>query len=190
MFPRLVVHIDYRTPTYLNTRVQLLNLTSTDTPPQSQPDPLSLTLLFKKHKTTVLLMLPSTSTIATTKELLLRSLQSRGLQEINGDVIPDDASNIEFGVPVDKNDLEKGWTSLEPDVPQELLTKSAGRKSAVGQGTLQAAELKNGQSIAFRFRKRGAEDHAQDDTVDDLEDPGWDVILPKYEEEEEEEEMS
>ncbi|PKY05889.1 hypothetical protein P168DRAFT_280758 [Aspergillus campestris IBT 28561] len=155
----------------------------------SQPDSLSLTLLFKKHKTTVLLMLPPTTTITTAKELLLGSLQSRGLQGINGDVIPGDASEIEFGVPVDKNDLEKGWTSLEPDVPQELLTKSAGRKSAVGQGTLQAAELKNGQSIAFRFRKRGGED-TQDDTVDDLEDPGWDVILPKYEEEEEEEELS
>lgn len=135
-------------------------------------------------------MLPPTNTIATTKELLLGSLQSRGLQEINGDAIPNDASDIEFGVPVDKNDLEKGWTSLEPDVPQELLTKSTGRKATAGQGTLQAAELKNGQSIAFRFRKRGGEDDKQGDTIDDLEDPGWDVILPKYEEEEEEEDLS
>ncbi|RAL00606.1 uncharacterized protein BO80DRAFT_382634 [Aspergillus ibericus CBS 121593] len=158
----------------------------------SHPDPSSWTLLFKKHKTTVLLMLPPSETIATTKESLLSALQSRGLQEINGDLVPEDPSEIEFGVPVDKNDLEKGWTRLEVEVPafdNDDAPKRGAAKKGTGALTLQAAEIRNGQPIAFRFRKPkgdAEETEKEDDMIDlELDDPGWDVIVPSLDDEEE-----
>ncbi|RAL07528.1 uncharacterized protein BO97DRAFT_408978 [Aspergillus homomorphus CBS 101889] len=156
----------------------------------SQPDPLSWTLLFKKHRTTVLLMLPPSETVAAAKNALLRSLQARGLTDINGDVIPVNASDIELGIPVDRNDLEKGWTRLEADDPDfnvaDAPKRGAGKKAA-GSLTLLAADLKNGQSIAFRFQKStGEESEKNEELADqDLEDPGWDVVLPAFEDEEE-----
>ncbi|CEL02754.1 hypothetical protein ASPCAL03918 [Aspergillus calidoustus] len=146
----------------------------------AQPDALSWTLLFKKHRTTVLLMLPPSESINNTKTALLNALQSRGLTEINGDPVPKDSQKIEFGVAIDKNDMEKGWTSLEglefdeDDAP----TQGAGRKAA--STSLKAAEINNGQSIAFRFRQAG---NSEDDL--DLVDPGWDVVLPSLDDEEE-----
>ncbi|KAL2840460.1 hypothetical protein BJX68DRAFT_186330 [Aspergillus pseudodeflectus] len=146
----------------------------------AQPDALSWTLLFKKHRTTVLLMLPPSESINNTKTALLNALQSRGLTEINGDPVPKDSQEIEFGVAIDKNDMEKGWTSLEgleldeDDAP----TQGAGRKAA--STSLKAAEINNGQSIAFRFRQAG---NSEDDL--DLVDPGWDVVLPSLDDEEE-----
>ncbi|PWY73787.1 hypothetical protein BO94DRAFT_524702 [Aspergillus sclerotioniger CBS 115572] len=158
----------------------------------SLPDPLSWTLLFKKHKTTVLLMLPPSETIATTKESLLSALQSRGLQDINGDIIPEDSSDIELGVPVDKNDLEKGWTRLEVEVSafdNDDAPKRGAAKKGTGALTLQGAEIRNGQPIAFRFRKaRGESEETEkgDEMIDlELDDPGWDVIVPSLDDEEE-----
>ncbi|KAL4906578.1 hypothetical protein BDW74DRAFT_176895 [Aspergillus multicolor] len=150
---------------------------------KSQPDPLSWTLLFKKHRTTVLLLLPPSQTIEATKIKLLEALRARGLEDINGDPIPDDPAEIEFGVAVDKNDLEKGWTSLdalntEDDAPK----RGAGKKAA--SRTLKAAELNSGQAVAFRFRKAG--DLGSDSPSDlELADPGWDVVLPSFDDEDE-----
>lgn len=154
---------------------------------QSKPDPLSWTLLFKKHKTTVLLMLLSQETLANTKNALLEALKARGLTEINGDPLPEESSDIEFGVAVDKNDLEKGWTQLEADAPElgdaeEAPRRNAGKKSN-GSISLQAANLRNGQSLAFRFKKHGGGDNI--DIDQELEDPGWDVVVPKFDDEEE-----
>ncbi|RAH41419.1 uncharacterized protein BO95DRAFT_517944 [Aspergillus brunneoviolaceus CBS 621.78] len=154
-----------------------------------QPDPLSWTLLFKKHRTTVLLMLPASETVAATKNALLRALQARGLRDINGDVVPVDASEIELGIPVDKNDLEKGWTKLEVDVADfdvAAAPKRGAGKKAAGSLTLLAADIKNGQSIAFRFRKPTTDDSEKNDELAELdpEDPGWDVVLPSFEDEE------
>ncbi|KAK1148918.1 hypothetical protein N8T08_007593 [Aspergillus melleus] len=154
----------------------------------SQVDPLSWTLLFKKHKTTVLLTLPPSESITTVKATLLKALQSRDLKEINGAPVPEDSSEIELGVAVDKNDLEKGWTRLEPDMSEfdddEAPRRGAGKTAS--SLTLQSAELWNGQSIAFRFQKPKENGGAGDDIALGLEDPGWDVVLPSLDEEEEE----
>ncbi|KAL5343302.1 hypothetical protein BJX70DRAFT_353727 [Aspergillus crustosus] len=152
----------------------------------SQTDPLSWTLLFKKHRTTVLLMLPPSESIPNTKTALLKALQARSLREINGDTVPENPLEIEFGVAVDKNDLEKGWTSLEglkledDDAPKRGSAKKAASLS------LKAVDISNGQSIAFRFRN-GQKDGSSDPADLDLEDPGWDVIVPSLDDEEEEE---
>ena len=137
-------------------------------------------------------MLPPSETIATAKESLLNALQSRGLQDINGDIIPEDPSEIEFGIPVDKNDLEKGWTRLEIEGPafdNEDVPKRGAAKKSTGAPTLQAAEIRNGQPIAFRFRKPKGESEETgmgDEMIDlELDDPGWDVVVPSLDDEEE-----
>lgn len=145
--------------------------------------------MFKKNKTTVLLMFAPSESITSVKATLLKALQSRGLKEINGDTVPEDPSEIEFGVAVDKNDLEKGWTRLEPDMPQfddgETPKRGAGKKAASSL-TLQSADLRNGQSVAFRFQKpKENSGEADDDIALELEDPGWDVVLPSLDDEEE-----
>ncbi|OJJ51292.1 hypothetical protein ASPZODRAFT_127349 [Penicilliopsis zonata CBS 506.65] len=153
----------------------------------SNPDPLSWTLFFKKHKTTVLLMLPPHETLQNAKSALLNALQSRGLKELNGDVIPQDAAEVEFGVPVDRNDLEKGWTSLETDdldLEDEGNSKRASGKRSGNAVSLQNADLRNGQAVAFRFRKPTATSEKTDELDIDLGDPGWDVVTPNFDDEE------
>jgi hypothetical protein len=124
-------------------------------------------------------MLPPSESINNTKTVLLNALQSRGLTEINGDPVPNDSHEIEFGVAIDKNDMEKGWTSLEGlELEEDDAPKRRTGKKAVS--SLKAAEINNGQSIAFRFRQaRNNEDDL------DLVDPGWDVVLPSLDDEEE-----
>lgn len=133
-------------------------------------------------------MLPPHETIATTKDALLQAIRSRGLTEINGDPIPDDPSAIELGVAVDKSDPEKGWTRLEVDMP-DLNDGDETRKSKSSAINLQAADLRNGQAVAFRFRRRQEGDTEGDDLdiALDVEDQGWDVVLPSLDEEEVEE---
>ena len=137
-------------------------------------------------------MLQPRETINSTKTALLQALQSRGVTEINGDRLPEDVSSIEFGVAVDRNDLEKGWTPLKAETPEftdaETPRRNAGKKSS-GSTNLQSAGLRNGQSVAFRFQKHGEEVAKKDgeelDIDQDLEDPGWDVVVPKFDDEEE-----
>ncbi|KAJ5551542.1 hypothetical protein N7535_000514 [Penicillium sp. DV-2018c] len=143
-------------------------------PKKLQNDSRALTLLFKKHKTTVFLMLQPHVSLETTKEKLLEGLRARGLNDINGDPLPDDSFDIEFGEPVDKSDYEKGWRLLQAETQgledEGSLKKNKG-KSANESITLLEAGIENGHSIAFRFRKPNEED------------PGWDVIMPSFEDE-------
>ncbi|KAH8700332.1 hypothetical protein BGW36DRAFT_316147 [Talaromyces proteolyticus] len=141
----------------------------------SKPDPLSWTLRFKKHKTTVLLMIPAQESIQSTKQKLLHALHERGIKDINGDAVPTDHSDIELGVPIDRNHLNKGWVGLEGAVDEN--SNGSGKKSGKNgsSGSLQAANIRNGQPIAFRF-KTGSDD--------DDEDPKWDVVIPALDDEE------
>lgn len=139
------------------------------------------------------MLLPQES-ITNTKTALLNALKARELSGINGEPLPEDASDIEFGVAVDRNDLEKGWTRLEVEgshfAEEEVPKKNTGKKTS-GFISLQALDLRNGQSIAFRFKKPGDGEKAvkkdgEDIDIDlDLEDPGWDVVVPKFDDEEE-----
>lgn len=89
-------------------------------------------------------------------------------------------------MPVDKGDLEKGWQRLAADVASQddgaSEKTTAKSKSA---STLQGAGLQNGSTIAFRFRK--PTEAAAGDELDadpDLADPGWDVVIPSFDDEE------
>ncbi|KAJ5500109.1 hypothetical protein N7453_009160 [Penicillium expansum] len=144
-------------------------------PKQSKTDSRAVTILFKKHKTTVLLMLQPHESLNNTKSRLLDALKSREVTSINGDIVPDDSVEIEFGEPVDRADLEKGWKRLQVDASQNESV------------TIMEAGLQNGHSIAFRFKKSTESQNGGLDMDLDGEDPGWDVIIPSYEEEPEKE---
>jgi hypothetical protein len=131
-------------------------------------------------------MLQPHESLDTAKEKLLEALNSRGVTDINGDPIPDDSFDIEFGVPMDRADLEKGWRRLDADAPEldeEGTTKKKKGKSKKEAVTLMAAGLENGHTVAFRFRKAN---EGQDEMDLDYEDPGWDVLIPTFDDEDEE----
>lgn len=130
-------------------------------------------------------MLPAQESIQSTKEKLHGALKARGLLQINGDLIPEDPSELEFGIPIDRNELEKGWIRL--DAPAEENGDSASKKPGAGRpkkssltDSLQAVNIRDGQAIAFRFRKTA---HGEDEDAD-FEDPGWDVLVPSLDDEE------
>lgn len=153
-------------------------------PPKSAaPNPRSYTLLFKKHRTTVLLSLQPGQSIESSKEALLEALNARGFTEIGGAPIPQAAADIQFGVPVERNDLEKGWRPLEHTAENDPVAE----KSSKGFSTLEAAGLGNGHLVAFRFRKSSTTDGTGDAANDNGGNLGWDVEIPRYEEDEEEE---
>lgn len=153
-------------------------------PPQlAAPNPRSCTLLFKMHRTTILLSLQPGQTIESSKEALLEALGARGFSEIGGASVPQAAADIELGVPVDRNDLEKGWRSLEPVAEND----QAAEKITNGWPTIETAGLDNGHLVAFRFRKSSTGDANGDAAHESDENLGWDVEIPRYADEDEEE---
>ncbi|KAJ5574327.1 uncharacterized protein N7459_008754 [Penicillium hispanicum] len=156
-------------------------------PKQAKTDSGVLTLLFKKHRTTVLLSIQPHATLTSTKEKLLAALKSRNILEINGESLPDDSAEIEFGVPIDRSDLEKGWTLLRAVVADPAGDDATKNKTESSRNldTVLAAGLNDGYSVAFRFRKARENEQANETDMDlELDEPGWDVVLPRFEEQE------
>jgi hypothetical protein len=152
-------------------------------PKQAKPDSRATTLLFKKHKSTILLSLQPHEPLTAVKEKLLEALKSRNMIEINGEPIPSDSALIDFGVPVDRSDLEKGWKLLQTD-GGDTSKSTAGKRAS--SGTVLAAGLDNGHLVAFSFRKPGDVPANDEDDADiDSNDPGWDVVIPTFDDEEE-----
>lgn len=123
-------------------------------------------------------MLPAQESIVSTKEKLLNALNARGLKEINGDKIPETHSDIELGLPIDRNQLSRGWIALDPvvvDDGDKPATKKGAKKDS--PNNLQGANIRNGQAIAFRFK-------TSSDGDDDSGDAGWDVVIPSLDDEE------
>ncbi|PGH01079.1 hypothetical protein AJ80_09062 [Polytolypa hystricis UAMH7299] len=150
---------------------------------ETKPDPSSWTLRFKNFNVTVLLLVSPVQPFSEIKETLLKALKVRNIAEIDGEPVPDDPSEIEFGVPVDRNNLEKGWKKLE--LATHTGRKGAGGRRAVQISTPQGADLRDSQAVAFRFHK--ATPGEEDELDIDLDDPGWNVLIPTYEDEEEDE---
>ena len=123
-----------------------------------------------------------------TKKKLLDALESREITNINGDIVPESTSDVQFGEPVDRADLEKGWKRLQADIPVD--NEGAGKKninkSQTDTRTVMEAGLQDGYSIAFRFYKSTEDQNGGLDMDLDGEDPGWDVVMPTYEDEPEE----
>ncbi|KAJ5863730.1 uncharacterized protein N7529_005646 [Penicillium soppii] len=156
-------------------------------PTQAKIDSRAATLFFKKHKTTVLLLIQLHETLDSTKEKLLYALKSRAYTDINGDPIPDDAFDIELGVPIDRAHPEKGWRRLEADASElddEGAPKKNKGKSKKDSPTLRDSGIDNAHVIAFRFRKIDEVQNNEVDAALDIEEPGWDVIIPSLDDEE------
>ena len=80
-------------------------------------------------------------------------------------------------MPLDKNDMGKGWVNLEIPEFDEAEVKGKGVKkgSVLNQSPL-GAGLKDGAVLAFKFQK--------EDTTDEMDlDDDWDVVMPSYEDE-------
>ncbi|KZF24445.1 hypothetical protein L228DRAFT_245376 [Xylona heveae TC161] len=161
--------------------------------PLSEADQSSWTFRLKHHKTTILLFVRPLQSFDSIKEDLLHALRStRPDGTLNGNKIPTSSDEVVLGVPIDNNDLSKGWVALE--IPESEILDEQGVKRKVGgkQSVLnqspQGAGLKDGAVLAFKFREPGAgktKDEDKDDLgLEDEQDDGqWDVSIPSYEEE-------
>ncbi|MCJ1309439.1 hypothetical protein MMC25_003099 [Agyrium rufum] len=156
-------------------------------PTKSDSDPSLWTLRFKNHKTTILLYAESTTPFKKLKQDLLTAFASTSVATVNGHPVPSSPAEVQFALPIDKNDLEQGWTSLEEEelleLDNEMLDgkkpgaaakkKSTGATSPENDSPL-AVGLRDGGVLAFRFKS----------SADDEIDSGWDVKIPTYEIEE------
>lgn len=135
------------------------------------------TLRFKQHKTTILLFVQQSQPFDSIKRDLLDAIKATDIQAINGNTLPSDPEDIEFGVPRDKNDPSKGWVALKIPEVEDGDTKGKGvKKGSVLNENPLGAGLKDGAMLAFRFAK-AAEEGGMD--VDDE----WDVVIPSYDDE-------
>lgn len=162
------------------------------------PTPDTITLLFKCHKSTAFLSVLPTKPFTEIKALLLAVLQSRNLETLPNSTtpLPKDPQDFEFGVLADKKDVSKGWVSLEIK-EQEVsgpkgARKKVGGKASVLNETPLGAGLSDGAWIAFRVRPAQQEIENEDadmqagtPDVEIDEDPGWDVVLPRFDDENE-----
>ncbi|MCJ1398593.1 hypothetical protein MMC11_001793 [Xylographa trunciseda] len=151
--------------------------------PTKESNPQLWTLRFKFHKVTVLLFVEQTQPFNLIKSDLLNALKERGYTDINQRPLPSDAEDIILALPVDKNDLSKGWVGLDiPAVDVEDETgskKKTGVKKGVLNGSPLGAGLRDGSLLAFKFKN----DNVKDDDNADMEDSDWDVVIPSYDEE-------
>ncbi|KIW88256.1 uncharacterized protein Z519_11367 [Cladophialophora bantiana CBS 173.52] len=158
------------------------------------PTPDMITLLFKCHKSTTALSVLPTKPFTEIKALLLAALESRNLKTLpnSSAPLPDDPEELEFGVLADKKDPSKGWVPMdtkEQEIagPKGAKTKIGGRPSVLNQNPL-GAGLGDGAWIAYRLKARQKEPQVKVDEngtpdVEIDEDPGFDVILPSFEDE-------
>ncbi len=100
-------------------------------------------------------------------------MKATGIKNIDDTPLPSDPDDIIFGVPVDRHNLTKGWMGVEiPELDNLEESRRRGvKKGSVLNASPTGAGLRDGQMMAFRFRKEGSEDCP---VVDD----DWDVVLP------------
>lgn len=118
----------------------------------------------------MLLSVPSTESFISIRRQLLDALKARGITEINGNRVPEDPAELEFAVPTDPAKLGQGWLPL--DVPTETTRRG------VLNATPVAAGLKDSSVVAFKFRKSVEGLSAEEQIQLDLDDSGWDVLIP------------
>lgn len=143
------------------------------------------------------------------KSLLLLALQSRNITSIDDTPIPSDPDAIEFGVLRNRKNPAEGWVTLaikELDVNDTTAKggkrKTGGKKSVLNESPA-GAGLGDGSMLAFRFRTENEEgkekikpeakgedwdleanEDGEDEEVEIEPDPGWNVVLPSYDDEE------
>jgi len=169
------------------------------------PNPQTYTLRLKSHRTTLLLHTDPLQSLLSLKRDILRALtQTHPEGHLNGAQLPRNAEDILLAKPVDPHDLTAGWVSLETWENGDLFeeggsTKGKGKAAINGtkkkgtdrEGTVQAAGLRDGGVVAFKFRSTQEVAHVEDDEDDggiaELEGVGareekWDVLVPSLDE--------
>ncbi|KAL8629314.1 hypothetical protein Q9189_004963 [Teloschistes chrysophthalmus] len=139
-----------------------------------------LTLLFKQHKTTVLLLVSSLDTFDSIKEKLLGTLKDTGVTEINGHSVPSEPDEVILGVPIDKNDPDRGWVGLDIPGAKDDGAKDRKTKDPILNSTPSGAGCKDGAVFAFRFGEKESDDDEMD-----FEEGKFDVVMPTFEDDEE-----
>lgn len=102
-------------------------------------------------------------------------INGRRMTEINGTPVPSDPEAIVFGVQADKHDISKGWIPLtirEVDDGDVKKGKGVKKGSVLNESPL-GAELQDGATLAFEFRKPGSGDDMDMDQT-------FNVIMPSY----------
>ena len=158
----------------------------------------SMTLLFKFARHTVLLSVAQNQTLDEITELLLLALKSRAILKIGDYDIPDDKDELELGVLIDRKDPSKGWVLLNGkergDTERSPVQRKKKKPTAEAEDTPGGLGLVDGSWIAVRVKtpnliKSVEEVELKDSEDADMDlDPGWDVVVPKLEDEDEEEE--
>lgn len=151
------------------------------------PTPSHLTLLLKHGRsTTVLSALPETP-LSTLKSQLLQVLSARGLSQLPGSPtpLPTSAEDLELGVLVDKHEPGKGWISAESvSVLSPISNKPSKKKPRGVVETVGDLELKEGGWIAYRIRGPPIGGDDEDEEIEAVSDPGWNVEIPSFDDEE------
>lgn len=164
------------------------------------PSPLSWTLRLKAHKTTVLLHVDPLHTFDNIKSRLFDALQETELRHPEtGEPIPlpESASEIQLGRPVNIHDASEGFQLGEWEysiTEEEEEGKGKGKAKASGNSSEKAgmsnakqcpkgAGLKDGVVLAFRWRGDGSWDGEEEDEDDLVAKPAdmWGVKLASFE---------
>ncbi|KAL6714108.1 hypothetical protein ACLMJK_008602 [Lecanora helva] len=143
--------------------------------PPKKSIPSQLTLRFKQHKTTILLLVAQSQSFTSIKQELLEALKATAVTEINGTPLPSDSESIILGLPVDKNNIGKGWVHLKIPEVEDGDTKGKGvKKGSILNENPLGAGLRDGALVAFKFGDEDGQDGMDDE---------WDVVMPSYDDE-------
>ncbi len=144
-----------------------------------KPNPQQLTLRFKCHKTTILLLVAPHDSLTSIKAQLLEAMKVTHIPEVGGQPLPTNPNDVLLGVPINKNEPSAGWTDLEIPQVEDDTRKKGPKKSGVLNASPAGAGLKDGSVLAFKFRSE-----APDADELGMGDNQWDVIMPSFDDEE------
>ncbi|RVX71986.1 hypothetical protein B0A52_04584 [Exophiala mesophila] len=161
------------------------------------PTPDTITLLFKHDKSTTLLSVLPTTPFVEIKALLVAALRSRNITTFPNSPtsLPEDVQDLEFGILVDKKDPSQGWVSLETSEDDNSV--KGNKKKTTGKGTTKTQDpvgvgLTDGCWLAYRLKSTSpskSQDHRDAEPgspeIEIEEDPGWNVVLPSFDDENE-----
>jgi hypothetical protein len=166
----------------------------------TNPSPQTWILRLKSRKTTVLLHVDPLHTFSTIKSNLYEALTETGLKDPeSGETIPlpESASDIQLGRPIDVNDAQQGfqlgeWEYSAYESEEEggkgkgKGKAKAGKKSNGAAGSNvndcpKGAGLKDGAVLAFRWAGDGIWDGGEDADMDQDGSNMWGVQLASFE---------
>lgn len=154
-------------------------------PPVTQPTPSHLTLLLKHARSTTVLSAVPDTPLSTLKQQLLQVLSARNISHLPGTLtpLPSSPSDLELGVLIDKHEPQKGWVSTE-SMSALASSKNSKKKVKGAVETVGDLELKDGGWIAYRIRGPPIGGDDEDEEIEAVEDPGWNVEIPSFDDEE------